>query len=71
MKVVRIILNVDIDFFCSSFIHLFRIKNISRSTTLPHQENSLLKNNGKKVSMYICCLNVLVNKSGSYFIIFS
>jgi len=66
MKVERIILNVDIDFFCSSFIHLFHIK-----MDLPYQENSLLKNNGKKVSMYISCLNVLVNKSGSYFIIFS
>jgi len=42
MKVVRIILNVDIDFFLFLF-HSFVSyqKWISRSTTLPHQEKKL------------------------------
>jgi len=60
MKVARIILDVDNDLFCSSFIHLFHIKNgfLEAQLCPTKKKNSLLKNNGKKVSMYICCLNI-------------
>jgi len=56
MKVVRIILDVDNDIFCSSFIHLFHIKNgfLEAQLCPTKKKNSLLKNNGKKsINVYL------------------